>query len=73
MTENIGQALMEQSRLRAIVGVVAARDGQEPGVFVVGGTVRDILLGERGPTSTSRSRARRALSHTCSPTLSTVA
>ena len=48
MTENIGQALMEQSRLRAIVGVVAARDGQEPGVFVVGGTVRDILLGEEG-------------------------
>ena len=34
--------------MQAIVDVVAARDGQEPGVFVVGGTVRDILLGEKG-------------------------
>ncbi len=48
MTENIGQALTERPRLRAIVDVVAARDGQEPGIFVVGGTVRDILLGEEG-------------------------
>ncbi len=34
--------------MQAIVDVVAARDGHEPGVFVVGGTVRDILLGEEG-------------------------
>ena len=48
MTENIAQALMESPRMQAIVDVVAARDGHEPGVFVVGGTVRDILLGEEG-------------------------
>jgi len=48
MKENIAQALMESPRMQAIVDVVAAREGQEPGVFVVGGTVRDILLGEEG-------------------------
>jgi tRNA nucleotidyltransferase (CCA-adding enzyme) len=48
MTEDIARELMERPRLRAIVEVVAAREESQPGVFVVGGTVRDILLGEKG-------------------------
>lgn len=37
---------MASPRLRAIAAVVAAREEGAPDVFVVGGTVRDILLGE---------------------------
>ncbi len=48
MIESIAPALTESPRLQAIVAVVAARGDDEPGVFVVGGTVRDILLGEDG-------------------------
>ena len=44
--KSIAEALQTNPRLRAIVEVVAARDEGAPGVFVVGGTVRDILLGE---------------------------
>ena len=46
--ENIADALTASPRLRAIAEVVAARDADAPGVFVVGGTVRDVLLGEEG-------------------------
>jgi tRNA nucleotidyltransferase (CCA-adding enzyme) len=48
VTESIADALTASPRLRAIADVVAARDTDAPGVFVVGGTVRDILLGEDG-------------------------
>jgi tRNA nucleotidyltransferase (CCA-adding enzyme) len=44
--ESIADALTASPRLRAIAEVVAARDLDAPDVFVVGGTVRDILLGE---------------------------
>jgi tRNA nucleotidyltransferase (CCA-adding enzyme) len=44
--ESIAEAITASPRLREIADVVAARDGGAPGVFVVGGTVRDILLGE---------------------------
>ena len=44
--ESIAEAITASPRLREIADVVAARDGSAPGVFVVGGTVRDILLGE---------------------------
>jgi tRNA nucleotidyltransferase (CCA-adding enzyme) len=43
---NIADAVERNARLRAIAEVVAARGDGAPGVFVVGGTVRDILLGE---------------------------
>jgi tRNA nucleotidyltransferase (CCA-adding enzyme) len=44
--ENIADAVRASPRLHAIAEVVAARERGAPGVFVVGGTVRDILLGE---------------------------
>jgi tRNA nucleotidyltransferase (CCA-adding enzyme) len=44
--ESIADALTASPRLRAIAEVVAARDPDAPDVFVVGGTVRDVLLGE---------------------------
>jgi len=44
--DNIADRLMASPRLRAIAAVVAARETGAPDVFVVGGTVRDILLGE---------------------------
>jgi tRNA nucleotidyltransferase (CCA-adding enzyme) len=43
---NIGDALTANPRLHAIAEVVAVRGPDAPSVFVVGGTVRDILLGE---------------------------
>lgn len=46
MTESIADALRASPRLHAIAEVVAAREQGAPGVFIVGGTVRDILLGE---------------------------
>ncbi len=48
MTESIADALTASPLLRAIADVVAARGADAPDVFVVGGTVRDILLGEDG-------------------------
>jgi tRNA nucleotidyltransferase (CCA-adding enzyme) len=44
--ESIADALTASPRLRAIAEVVAARDPDAPDVFVVGGTVRDVLRGE---------------------------
>ena len=46
--ESIADALNASPRLRAIAEVVAARDADAPDVFLVGGTVRDILLGDDG-------------------------
>jgi tRNA nucleotidyltransferase (CCA-adding enzyme) len=46
--ESIADELRASPRLRAIAEVVAARGGDATDVFVVGGTVRDILLGEEG-------------------------
>jgi tRNA nucleotidyltransferase (CCA-adding enzyme) len=48
VTESIADALTASPRLRAIADVVAARDTDAPDVFVVGGTVRDILHGDDG-------------------------
>ena len=46
---SIADAVNASPRLRAIADVIAARPEGAPDVFVVGGTVRDILLGrERG-------------------------
>jgi tRNA nucleotidyltransferase (CCA-adding enzyme) len=42
---SIRDAVTSDARLAAIAAVVAARDESAPDVFVVGGTVRDILLG----------------------------
>ena len=47
-TDNIAEALLARPRLRTVAEVVAAREPDAPDVFVVGGTVRDILLGEEG-------------------------
>jgi tRNA nucleotidyltransferase (CCA-adding enzyme) len=47
MTASIAAALAAQPRLRTIADVVAGRP-HDSDVFVVGGTVRDILLGEQG-------------------------
>jgi tRNA nucleotidyltransferase (CCA-adding enzyme) len=44
--ESIADAVKANPRLRAIAEVVAARAPDAPDVFVVGGTVRDVLLGE---------------------------
>jgi tRNA nucleotidyltransferase (CCA-adding enzyme) len=48
VTESIAEAIRASPRLRAIADVVAARSDDAPQVFVVGGTVRDIILGEEG-------------------------
>ncbi|HYI73946.1 MAG TPA: hypothetical protein VEW90_01645 [Gaiellaceae bacterium] len=46
--DSIADALSAKPLLRAIADVVAARGDDAPDVFVVGGTVRDILLGVDG-------------------------
>jgi tRNA nucleotidyltransferase (CCA-adding enzyme) len=43
---NIAEQLHESARLRAIVEAVGALGERAAGVYLVGGTVRDILLGE---------------------------
>lgn len=46
MKASIADEIRASERLRAIAEVVAAREDGAPQVFVVGGTVRDLLLGE---------------------------
>ena len=58
---------------RASFGAIAAASEGVEGVYLVGGTVRDILLGERASTSTSPSRATRSRSRGGSHASSTAA
>jgi tRNA nucleotidyltransferase (CCA-adding enzyme) len=46
-TASIAQELRETDRLREIVDAVGALGERAAGVFLVGGTIRDILLGEK--------------------------